>query len=142
MMLARLAVAALLLMPAATADTILLRNNAGYNGKVVSLDKTGLILRVGGKDGKDQNVPFPRADIVRIEFNDNRVNQGPPPELGAKKGSGKDFPIPRQDNDRFVFRGGGQNKTCPGLSIDGDTVKCPDKAYTRDEIWRVFLTQP
>jgi hypothetical protein len=26
--------------------------------------------------------------------------------------------------------------------VEGNTVKCGDKTYSREDVWRVFLTQP
>jgi hypothetical protein len=138
----RACLAGLLLVPAAHADTVTLRNYVGYNGKIVSLDKTGLKLRMRGLKGVDTDLAIPRAEVVRFEFNGNLVNQGPPPQLGAREGKGGPTPVPKQDNDSIVFRGSGQKKTCPGIVVEGNTVKCGDKTYSREDVWRVFLTQP
>ena len=142
MTIARACLIVLPLVSAAWPDTISLRNNQSYNGKLVSIDKATVTFRWRGKDGKDADAPIPRAEVVSIEFNTKTVNQGPPPELGAHEGNSAPAPVPSVFADRLVFRGSGQNKTCPGVLIDGGSVKCGNKSFTRDEVWRVFLTQP
>ncbi len=142
MTIARACLTMLLLVAAARPDTILLRDNQSYNGKLVSVNKTNVTFRWRGKDGKDTDTPIPRAEVVSIEFNSKTVNQGPPPELGAHEGQTAPAPVPSQSTDRLIFRGSGQNKTCPGILINGGSVQCGDKTFTRDEVWRVFLMQP
>jgi hypothetical protein len=130
----------ILLTAAALADTVTLRDNVGYNGSVVSLDANFLVLQAKRADGTMQDIKVPRANVVRIEFNNTKVNVGPPPDgLGAHQGGGTPTPA-KQDKDKIILRGG-QSQACPGITLQGDAMKCGDKTPTRDQVWRVYLTQ-
>lgn len=132
-------IGSIFLTTAALADTVTLRDNVGYNGSVVSLDANFLVLRAKRADGTIQDIKAARANVVRIEFNNTKVNVGPPPDgLGAHQGGGPTTPA-KQDKDKIILRGG-QSQPCPSVTIQEGVLKCGDKPPGGD-VWRIYLTQ-
>ena len=141
MKLLRFSLPVLILAAGASADTVTLVSNASYNGVVVSLDSKEVTLRMKRKDHDAADVPIARSNVLRIEFNDLKVDEGAAPEgLGARPGSAGKVEPPKRDSDKIILNGG-QTKLCSGLSFDGNIVKCGDTSYPRDQVWRLYLAQ-
>ena len=124
------------------ADMVTLRSNETYYGSILSLTGEKLTLRAQFPNHTEKDLVFDRAKLARIEFNDKKSNDGPPPEaLGAHSGSTANVsPADSRPKDTILFRQG-QNLACPGIVIDEKKITCGASVYDRTErsIWRIYF---
>ena len=115
------------------ADSVTTRDGGSINGRLVTLDSRGAVVRARFEDGERQ-ILVPREALVAIEFNARMSNTAglsgltQPGTLAIRPAASAN------QTDDVVVLSTGERRSCPPVEIEGQRLRCGAEVFSLGKI--------